>query len=59
MKSNIGDSILVIVLPLLMVLCILGYIFAREYMWIGQLFMGLALPVAIFIALKGTPKWTR
>ena len=56
MRSEIGDSILVIVLPLLMVLCVLGYIFAYEYMWIGQLFLGLSLPVAIFIVLRGRQK---
>ena len=52
MRSEIGDSILVIGLPLLMVLCILGYIFATEYMWLGQLLMGLALPGAIFLVLR-------
>ena len=56
MRSEIGDLILVIGLPLLMVLCILGYIFATEYMWLGQLFMGLALPGAIFLVLRGRPK---
>ena len=56
MRSNIGDSILVIVLPLLMVLCLLGYIFAYEYMWIGQLFLGLSLPAYLFIVLSGRPK---
>jgi len=56
MRSEIGDSILVIGLPLLMVLCILGYIFATEYMWIGQLLMGLALPGAIFMVLRGCRK---
>ena len=56
MRSEIGDSILVIVLPLLMVLCVLGYIFAYEYMWIGQLLMGLALPGAIFMVLRGRRK---
>ena len=56
MRSEIGDSILVIALPLLMVLCVLGYIFAYEYMWIGQLFLGLSMPAAIFIALRRRPK---
>jgi len=56
MRSEIGDSILVIGLPLLIVLCFLGYIFATEYMWIGQLLMGLALPGAIFMVLRGRRK---